>query len=240
MCKDFFIIAGPCSVESETQMEEVFNSLSKVKEVVAIRGGAFKPRTNPESFQGLKDKGIDILVDKKQKYNMPIVTELMDVRDIDLFKDVDVIQIGARNMQNYPLLVAAAKLNKPILLKRGFGNTIDELLASADYIKKAGNDKIILCERGIRTFENSTRFTLDISAVCVLKDKCDYPVVIDPSHASGNRDYVLALSRAAKAVGADGLIIEVHPNPDEALSDKNQQVTIEGFMDIIDSLKTIN
>ena len=240
MCKDFFIIAGPCSVESKTQMEEVFNSLSKAKEVVAIRGGAFKPRTNPESFQGLKDKGIDILVDKKQKYNMPIVTELMDVRDIDLFKDVDVIQIGARNMQNYSLLVAAAKLNKPILLKRGFGNTIDELLASADYIKKAGNEKIILCERGIRTFENSTRFTLDISAVCVLKDKCDYPVVIDPSHASGNRDYVLALSRAAKAVGADGLIIEVHPNPDEALSDKDQQVTIEGFMDIIDSLKTIN
>lgn len=236
MSKDFFIIAGPCSVESQEQMEIIANGLSQYGDVVALRGGAFKPRTNPNSFQGLGKAGLDILSLIKDKYKMPIVSELMSIDDIELFKDVDVIQIGARNMQNFELLKAVGKLDKPIILKRGFGNTIDELIASAEYIKQAGNDKIILCERGIRTFETRTRFTLDISSVIVLKELTNYPVIVDPSHAAGKSEYIIPLAKAAKAVGADGIIVEVHNDPLNALSDPEQQLTLEQFAQLYEEL----
>lgn len=237
--KSFSIIAGPCSVESYAQMEEVFKALVKYSDVIAIRGGTFKPRTNPNSFQGLKEEGIKILEQLKFIYKKPIVTEIMDSDDIKYFNNVDVIQIGARNMQNFSLLTKVAKLQKPIILKRGFGNTIDELLSSAEYIKKAGNQQIILCERGIRTFENSMRFTLDLSSVVYLKENTDYPVIVDPSHAAGDSKYVIPLARAAKGAGADGLIVEVHPHPEEALSDANQQLTLEEFDLLEESLQSI-
>lgn len=236
MSKDFFIIAGPCSVESQEQMEIIANDLCQYRDVVALRGGAFKPRTNPNSFQGLGKAGLDILSLIKDKYKIPIVSELMSIDDIELFKDVDVIQIGARNMQNFELLKAAGKLDKPIILKRGFGNTIDELIASAEYIKQAGNDKIILCERGIRTFETRTRFTLDISSVIVLKESTNYPVIVDPSHAAGKSEYVIPLAKAAKAVGADGIIVEVHNDPLNALSDPEQQLTLAQFAQLYEEL----
>lgn len=236
MSKDFFIIAGPCSVESQEQMEIIANDLSRYRDVVALRGGAFKPRTNPNSFQGLGKSGLDILSLIKDKYKIPIVSELMSIDDIELFKDVDVIQIGARNMQNFELLKAVGKLGKPIILKRGFGNTIDELIASAEYIKQVGNDKIILCERGIRTFETRTRFTLDISSVIVLKELTNYPVIVDPSHAAGKSEYVIPLAKAAKAVGADGIIVEVHNDPLNALSDPEQQLTLEQFAQLYEEL----
>lgn len=236
MSKDFFIIAGPCSVECQEQMEIIANDLSQYINVVALRGGAFKPRTNPNSFQGLGKSGLDILSSIKDKYKIPIVSELMSIDDIELFKDVDVIQIGARNMQNFELLKAVGKLGKPILLKRGFGNTIDELIASAEYIKQVGNDKIILCERGIRTFETRTRFTLDISSVIVLKELTNYPVIVDPSHAAGKSEYVIPLAKAAKAVGADGIIVEVHNDPLNALSDPEQQLTLEQFAQLYEEL----
>lgn len=236
MSKDFFIIAGPCSVESHEQMEIIANDLSRYSDVVALRGGAFKPRTNPNSFQGLGKSGLDILSLIKDKYKIPIVSEVMSIDDIELFKDVDVIQIGARNMQNFELLKAVGKLDKPIILKRGFGNTIDELIASAEYIKHVGNDKIILCERGIRTFETRTRFTLDISSVIVLKELTNYPVIVDPSHAAGKSEYVIPLAKAAKAVGADGIIVEVHNDPLNALSDPEQQLTLEQFAQLYEEL----
>lgn len=236
MSKDFFIIAGPCSVESQEQMEIIANDLSQYNNVVALRGGAFKPRTNPNSFQGLGKSGLDILSLIKGKYKIPIVSELMSIDDIELFKDVDVIQIGARNMQNFELLKAVGKLDKPIILKRGFGNTIDELIASAEYIKQVGNDKIILCERGIRTFETRTRFTLDISSVIVLKELTNYPVIVDPSHAAGKSEYVIPLAKAAKAVGADGILVEVHNDPLNALSDHEQQLTLEQFAQLYEEL----
>lgn len=236
MSKDFFIIAGPCSVESQEQMEIIANDLSRYNDVVALRGGAFKPRTNPYSFQGLGKSGLDILSLIKDKYKIPIVSELMSIDDIELFKDVDVIQIGARNMQNFELLKAVGKLDKPIILKRGFGNTIDELIASAEYIKQVGNDKIILCERGIRTFETRTRFTLDISSVIVLKELTNYPVIVDPSHAAGKSEYVIPLAKAAKAVGADGILVEVHNDPLNALSDPEQQLTLEQFAQLYEEL----
>lgn len=236
MSKDFFIIAGPCSVESQEQMEIIASDLSRYCGVIALRGGAFKPRTNPNSFQGLGKTGLDILSLIKDKYKMPIVSELMSIYDIELFNDVDVIQIGARNMQNFELLKAVGKLDKPIILKRGFGNTIDELIASAEYIKQVGNDKIILCERGIRTFETRTRFTLDISSVIVLKELTNYPVIVDPSHAAGKSEYVIPLAKAAKAVGADGIIVEVHNDPFNALSDPEQQLTLEQFAQLYEEL----
>lgn len=236
MSNDFFIIAGPCSVESQEQMEIIANDLSQYNNVVALRGGAFKPRTNPNSFQGLGKSGLDILSLIKDKYKIPIVSEVMSIGDIELFKDVDVIQIGARNMQNFELLKAVGKLDKPIILKRGFGNTIDELIASAEYIKQVGNDKIILCERGIRTFETRTRFTLDISSVIVLKELTNYPVIVDPSHAAGKSEYVIPLAKAAKTVGADGIIVEVHNDPLNALSDPEQQLTLEQFAQLYEEL----
>ena len=222
------VIAGPCSVESE---EQIIDTCTKVKAAGAnlLRGGAFKPRTSPYSFQGMKGEGISLLLEAKKATGLPIVTELMSLEHLDLFADVDVIQIGARNMQNFELLKEIGRCNKPILLKRGLANTIEELLMSAEYIAAGGNTNILLCERGVRTFETMTRNTLDISAIPVLKSLTHLPVVIDPSHATGKYELVEPLSMAAVAAGADALIIEVHNNPPKALCDGAQSLTPEHF-----------
>ncbi len=218
------IIAGPCSVESKEQIAGV---AQQVKESGAafLRGGAFKPRTSPYSFQGLRADGLDMLRQARTKTGLPIVTEIMSPGHLDLFRDVDIIQVGARNMQNFELLKELGKMNKPVLLKRGLANTIEELLMSAEYIMAAGNERVILCERGIRTFETMTRNTLDISAIPLLKNLSHLPVVVDPSHASGISQLVEPLALAAVAAGADGLIIEVHNDPPHALSDGAQSLT---------------
>lgn len=222
------LIAGPCSVESEEQICEVAERV-KASGAAFLRGGAFKPRTSPYAFQGLKAEGIELLQEAKKKTGLPIVTEIMSISHLDLFRDVDVIQVGARNMQNFELLKALGHVNKPILLKRGLANTIEELLMSAEYIMAGGNEQVILCERGIRTYETFTRNTLDISAVPILKKLTHLPVIIDPSHASGINWLVEPLAMAAAAVGADGLIIEVHNNPSCALCDGAQSLTPDQF-----------
>ena len=233
---NFQVIAGPCSIETKEQITEVAKD---VKEAGAgfLRGGAFKPRTSPYAFQGLQEDGLELLLEAKKATGLPVVTEIMRVGHIELFEDVDVIQVGTRNMQNFELLKELGKLDKPILLKRGMANTLDELLMSAEYIMAGGNEKVILCERGIRTFETSTRNTLDISAIPMLKTKTHLPVVVDPSHASGLRFMVEPLSMAAIAAGADGLMIEVHNNPAKALCDGPQSLTPEMFNDL---MKKIN
>lgn len=230
---DFVVIAGPCSVESEHQLME---TAKKVKEYGGqiLRGGTFKPRTSPYSFQGLREEGLDILSKAKKELKIPIISELMDEKYIHLYDDVDIIQIGSRNMQNYELLKAVGKLNKPVMLKRSFSATIDEWLNAAEYIMNEGNEQIILCERGIRTFSDATRFTLDVSCIPVVKEITHLPVIVDPSHAAGDRKYVKPLALAAKAVGADGVIVETHINPDEALSDASQQITPDKFKDLIE------
>lgn len=222
------VIGGPCSVENE---EQIIDTCTKVKAAGAnmLRGGAFKPRTSPYSFQGMGGEGIRLLLEAKKATGLPIVTELMSLAHIDLFEDVDIIQVGARNMQNFEMLKELGKSKKPILLKRGLANTIEELLMSAEYIFAGGNPNIILCERGIRTFETMTRNTLDISAIPVLKEKSHLPVIIDPSHATGRYDLVEPMAMAAVAAGADGLIIEVHNNPPMALCDGAQSLTPEHF-----------
>ncbi len=222
------LIAGPCSVESEAQICEV---AARVKAAGAqfLRGGAFKPRTSPYAFQGMKAQGLELLREARAKTGLPIVTEIMSAEHIPLFEDVDIIQVGARNMQNFELLKELGKLRKPILLKRGLANTIEELLMSAEYIMAGGNDQVILCERGIRTYETFTRNTLDISAVPILKKLSHLPVVVDPSHASGIAWLVEPLAMAAVAAGADGLIIEVHNDPSHALSDGAQSLTPDQF-----------
>lgn len=222
------IMAGPCSVESE---EQIIGIAKRVKAAGAgfLRGGAFKPRSSPYSFQGLRGDGIKLLLEAKKETGLPIVTELMSMNDFELFADVDVIQVGARNMQNFEMLKALGHTDKPILLKRGLSSTIDEMLMSAEYIMSGGNEKVILCERGIRTFETSTRNTLDISAVPVLKERTHLPVIIDPSHASGYSSLVEPLAMSAVAAGADGLMIEVHNDPAHALSDGQQSVTPDEF-----------
>ena len=224
------LIAGPCSVESEAQ---IIGVAERVKAAGAqfLRGGAFKPRTSPYSFQGLKAEGLEFLAEAKKKTGLPIVTEIMGARYIDLFleKGVDIFQVGARNMQNFDLLKELGKVDRPILLKRGLSNTVEELLMSAEYIMAGGNDRVILCERGIRTFETYTRNTLDISAVPVLKRLTHLPVVVDPSHASGLSWLVEPLALSAVAAGADGLIIEVHNDPPHALSDGAQSLTPDQF-----------
>ena len=225
---NFSVIAGPCSVESEEQMKIVSRSV-KASGAKLLRGGAFKPRTSPYSFQGLREKGIEFLEASKNETNLPIVTEIMSADHLPLFENVDIIQVGARNMQNFELLKALGKIDKPILLKRGLANTLDELLMSAEYIMAGGNQNVILCERGIRTFETATRNTLDISAIPLLKEKSHLPVVVDPSHSAGIRSLVEPLSMAAIAAGADGLIIEVHNNPEKALCDGAQSLTMDGF-----------
>ena len=222
------IIAGPCSVESEEQILSVASDV-KASGAAFLRGGAFKPRTSPYSFQGLRAEGLELLRHARKHTGLPIVTEIMSASHMVLFEDVDIIQVGARNMQNFELLKALGKCDKPILLKRGLANTIEELLMSAEYIMAAGNERVILCERGIRTFETMTRNTLDISAVPLLKSLSHLPVVVDPSHASGISRLVEPLALAAVAAGADGLIIEVHNDPPHALSDGAQSLTPEQF-----------
>ena len=222
------VIAGPCSVESEEQICEIARRV-KAAGASFLRGGAFKPRTSPYAFQGLRAEGIELLTEARAKTGLPIVTEIMSLQHLDLFNDVDIIQVGARNMQNFELLKELGHSKKPILLKRGLANTIEELLMSAEYITAGGNNQVILCERGIRTFETMTRNTLDISAVPILKKATHFPVVFDPSHASGISSLVLPLSLAAVACGADGLIIEVHNDPKNALSDGAQSLTPDEF-----------
>lgn len=228
---NFGCIAGPCSVETKEQILEVARDVKKAGAVM-LRGGAFKPRTSPYAFQGLGGSGIELLLEAKKETGLPIVTEIMDISQIDLFEDVDMIQVGARNMQNFQMLKELGKLNKPILLKRGLANTIQEFLMSAEYIMAGGNENIVLCERGIRTFETSTRNTLDISAIPVLKEKTHLPVIVDPSHATGYSKYVKSMSYAAAAAGADGLIIEVHNNPEKAWCDGQQSITPKAFEEI--------
>lgn len=227
----FGCIAGPCSVETEEQIIGIAKAV-KAAGAVMLRGGAFKPRTSPYSFQGLGDTGIDLLLEAKKETGLPIVTEIMEISQLDLFEDVDMIQVGARNMQNFMLLKELGKINKPILLKRGLANTIQELLMSAEYLMAGGNEQVVLCERGIRTFEPSTRNTLDISAIPVLKEKTHLPIIVDPSHATGYSKYVKSMSYAATAAGADGLIIEVHNDPQKAWCDGQQSITPEAFAKI--------
>lgn len=222
------LIAGPCSVESEEQICEVARRV-KAAGAQFLRGGAFKPRTSPYAFQGMKAQGLELLREARAKTGLPIVTEIMSAEHIPLFEDVDIIQVGARNMQNFELLKELGKLRKPILLKRGLSSTIEELLMSAEYIMAGGNEQVILCERGIRTYETFTRNTLDISAVPILKKLSHLPVVVDPSHASGIAWLVEPLAMAAVAAGADGLIIEVHNDPSHALSDGAQSLTPDQF-----------
>ena len=235
---NFAMIAGPCSVESEEQIIELAEQV-KAAGATMLRGGAFKPRTSPYSFQGLKGEGLKLLLEAKKMTGLPIVTELMDLSDLPLFDEVDVIQVGARNMQNFAMLRELGHLRKPILLKRGLSSTLEELLMSAEYIMAGGNEDVILCERGIRTFETMTRNTLDISAIPVLKTLSHLPVIIDPSHAIGISKYVKPLSMAATAAGADGLIIEVHNNPQYAKCDGQQSLTPAAFQDVADTVRAI-
>ncbi len=233
------IMAGPCSIESEAQMDEVGDYLSKIG-VKIIRGGAFKPRTSPYAFQGLGEEGLKIIRKTADKYKMCVTSEVMDISQIPLMLDyVDVLQVGARNMQNFNLLKELGHVNKPVLLKRGLCSTIEEWLMSAEYIMSGGNRDVILCERGIRTFETATRNTLDVSAIPVVKKLSHLPIVADPSHASGLRDKVAPLSRACVAAGADGLIIEVHNNPDKALCDGAQSLYPDQFAQLYTQLDTI-
>ncbi len=234
---DFFsVIAGPCSVESEEQVTQIAKDVKK-SGATLLRGGAFKPRTSPYAFQGLHADGIKFLLAAKKETGLPIVSEIMSLSHIDLFNDVDVIQVGARNMQNFELLKELGHCKKPILLKRGLANTIEEFLMSAEYIMAGGNENVILCERGIRTFESFTRNTLDISAIPVLKHLSHLPVIVDPSHATGLTWLVKPLSKAAVSAGADGLMIEVHNNPKAALCDGAQSLTPQAFDDVMTDIK---
>ncbi len=235
----FTVIAGPCAVENEEQIIETARGVKKCGGKL-LRGGAFKPRTSPYSFQGLGKRGLELLKMAKEETGLPIVTEVLNPKDLDtVLEYADVLQIGARNMQNFVLLKLVGQVDKPVLLKRGMANTITELLMSAEYILAGGNSEVILCERGIRTFETATRFTLDISAIPVLKKETHLPVIIDPSHAAGKKAYVPALAKAAVAAGADGLIVEVHYKPETALSDAAQQLSIEEFCNLMNELKAI-
>lgn len=231
----FAMIGGPCSIETYNQLEK---TAAYVKESGgnALRGGAFKPRTSPYSFQGLGKDGLDMMHKIGQKYDMPIVSEVMAISQIELFEDVDMFQVGARNMQNFDLLKELGKTNKPILLKRGLSATIQEWLMSAEYIMSEGNENVILCERGIRTFETETRNTQDLSAIAVVKQLSHLPVVIDPSHAAGRRDIIESLSLAAVAAGADGLIIETHPEPERASSDGEQSLYPEQYRELTEKV----
>ena len=234
----FQIIAGPCSVENEEQIITVARAV-KAAGATLLRGGAFKPRTSPYAFQGLHGEGLRLLKLARQETGMPIVTEIMDASHLPLFEDVDVIQVGARNMQNFELLKELGKLDKPILLKRGLANTIQELLMSAEYIMAGGNEKVILCERGIRTYETATRNTLDLSAVPVLHEKTHLPVIVDPSHATGVSRLVKPMALAAATCGADGLMIEVHNDPKHALCDGPQSLTPAEFADLTRRVKAV-
>ena len=235
---NFAIAAGPCSVESEEQICLVAG-LVKASGAKLLRGGAFKPRTSPYAFQGMREEGIRLLLEAKEKTGLPIVTEIMDLSHLPLFENVDVIQIGARNMQNFELLKALGHTDKPILLKRGLSSTIQELLMSAEYIMAGGNERVMLCERGIRTFETATRNTLDLSCIPVLKSLTHLPVIIDPSHATGVAKLVPPMAMAAVAAGADGLIIEVHNDPPHAACDGQQSLTPQAFDELVQGIEKL-
>jgi len=236
---DIAIIAGPCSIESRTQILETAQAVREAG-ANALRGGAFKPRTSPYAFQGLGEEGLEYLAEAREKTGMPIVAEIMSQTQLDLMvKYVDVLQVGARNMQNYNLLRSIGETRTTVLLKRGLSATIEELLMSAEYILAGGNRQVMLCERGIRTFETATRNTTDINAIPVLKSLTHLPVILDPSHSTGNADYVAAVARAAVAAGADGLIIEVHPDPAHALSDGKQSLKPEKFAELVKQVSAI-
>lgn len=235
---NFTLFAGPCSVESKEQIIELSEKV-KATGCEVLRGGAFKPRTSPYTFQGLGDEGVELLVEAKRLTGLPVVSEIMDASQLELFKDVDILQIGAKNMQNFALLKAVGRSDKPVLLKRGFSNTLEELLFSAEYIMDEGNHKVILCERGIRTFEPSTRNTFDISAIPLLRQLTHLPVIADPSHSTGESSLVSPVSLAATAAGAQGLLIEIHDEPECALCDGSQAITMEEFATLIPKLNQI-
>jgi 3-deoxy-7-phosphoheptulonate synthase len=229
----FMMIAGPCTIESRDQMLTAAHAVNEAGAQL-LRGGAYKPRTSPYSFQGLGEGGLRLLAEAREETGMPVVTELMDVRDLEPILDVaDVIQVGARNMQNYTLLTEIGRAGRPVILKRGLSAQLDELLMAAEYVLKEGNEQVILCERGIRTFESGYRFTLDLMAIPVLKQHTHLPVIVDPSHAAGRRDLVLPMSMAAAAAGADGIIVEVHPDPEHAICDGPQQLRTTEFADYL-------
>src|SRR5690349_22054174 len=235
----FGFVAGPCTVENRRQTLVTAQAVAEAG-CTMLRGGAFKPRSSPYTFQGLGQEGLDILAEAREETNLPLVTELMDPREVEaVVETADVIQIGARNMQNFSLLAEVGKARKPVLLKRGLSATVEELLMAAEYIVKEGNARVILCERGIKTFETTTRFTLDISAIPVLKQETHLPVIVDPSHAAGRRDLVLPLARAAVAAGADGIIVEVHPRPEEALCDGPQLIPTADFEDFAAEIRAL-
>lgn len=234
----FQTMAGPCSIESEEQIVEIAKAV-KAAGATILRGGAFKPRTSPYAFQGLGAEGLRLLIKAKEETGLPIITEAMDASQLPLFEDVDIIQIGARNMQNFELLKQVGKMRKPVLLKRGMSSTLQELLMSAEYIMAGGNEDVILCERGIRTFETYTRNTLDLAAIPVLRRLTHLPIVVDPSHATGDAKLVHPTSLAATAVGADGLIVEVHNNPPRALCDGAQSLTPEAFAAMTKDIEAI-
>jgi 3-deoxy-7-phosphoheptulonate synthase len=235
----FALIAGPCTVESREQLLETADVV-KDAGVAMLRGGAYKPRTSPYAFQGLGQEGLRLLAEARERTGLPIVTELMDARDIEpVLAVADVIQVGARNMQNFPLLAEIGRSGCPVLLKRGLSATLDELLMAAEYVLKEGNPNVMLCERGIKTFEGAYRTTLDLQAVPVLKELSHLPVVVDPSHAAGRRSLVAPMSLAAAAAGADGIIVEVHPNPEEALCDGPQALLAEDFADYVAAVERV-
>ena len=235
----FGLIAGPCTVEYREQTMETAKAVAAAGATM-LRGGAFKPRTSPYTFQGLGDEGLAILREAGDETGLPVVTELMDPRHVEpVLEFADVIQIGARNSQNFLLLAEVGRADKPVLLKRGMSTSVEELLMAAEYVAKEGNERIILCERGIKTFETATRFTLDLGAVAVLKNETHLPVIVDPSHAAGRRDLVLPLARAAAAVGADWIIVETHPRPEEALSDAAQQIPTADFADFAGEVRKV-
>jgi len=233
------VIAGPCAVESEDQLMQTAYGVKKAGASI-LRGGAFKPRTSPFSFQGLKKAGLELLKATSERCKIPVVTEIVDTQDVELFSEyVDIIQIGSRNMQNFSLLTAVGKSQRPVVLKRGFSCTVTEWLTAADYILAEGNPNVILCERGIRTFEDSTRFSLDLSSIPVVKKYSHLPIIVDPSHAAGHFSLVPSLAKGAIAAGADGLMIEVHPNPAEALVDGLQSLTLSDFSRLMTELVPI-
>ena len=234
----FSVIAGPCSIESEEQVCLIAAAV-KAAGATMLRGGAFKPRTSPYAFQGLRGHGLELLLEAKRLTGLPVVTEIMDLSQLPLFDEVDVIQVGARNMQNFELLKELGHTGKPILIKRGLANTLQELLMSAEYIMAGGNEQVILCERGIRTFETATRNTLDLSAVPMLKKLTHLPVIVDPSHATGISWMVKPMALAATAAGADGLMIEVHNDPKRALCDGAQSLTPEAFRDVMEGVRAV-
>ncbi|MCL2763062.1 MAG: 3-deoxy-7-phosphoheptulonate synthase [Treponema sp.] len=232
----FVVIAGPCSVESREQISSIAADVKK-SGAAFLRGGAFKPRTSPYSFQGMGGHGLDLLLEAKKETGLPIVTELMETSQLELFEEVDVIQVGARNMQNFALLKVLGRCRKPILLKRGMACTMTELLMAAEYIMAGGNDRIILCERGVRGFDNYARNILDLAVIPALKQKSHLPVIVDPSHATGLAWMVPAMAKAAIAAGADGIIVEVHNNPERALCDGEQSITPDAFSDLMETLR---